>query len=761
MYKKILGVYLLVLALGITLSTLIYLNGNWVLSTTNSLVNENLPQFNAISKLRVAIIEQKPILYEYYATTDRNKFLTSYEYTRRQVEAGLHTIHGMDKGKSLMTRIETRNEKINELALQLDHTLNTHPIDWDLARQLLSEVSDTENQIAPDIDALVDLNRHAVKTNGKSADDKTRLMIKMVIGFSAVLFLIAILIGYQVNAYISESMERRLLAKFPERNPNPVMRMTWSGEITYTNPATTELVNSLSLSSPEQLLPENFDILFANLKSRHEEFLRREYVIKDRVLDCFIHMLNDLHACHVYISDITEQKKAEDDLIYQAYHDSVTGLPNRRMFVEELQDFMAYTAPDQLIAVMLLRLDRIKLVLESQGYETSDNLLRSIAKRIENLLCGIRQPGQEARLFRFEGATFGLLLPRINSLDQLILLSEKLQSSMQTGIMANGREFFFTLSMGASTYPADGLEPKDLIKNAEAAVNRVKRTGGSAFQCYTQDMNDKAEHWLFLESALRHALDKQELFLHYQPQVSLEHGNIIGVEALLRWSLDGKFISPAEFIPLAEETGLIIPIGEWVLITACKQAKIWSDKGFDNLIMAVNISAHQFQHPGFKEMLSRVLQQTGLDPGRLELEITESVAMQDAEKTIALLNGIRELGIQLSIDDFGTGYSSLSYLKRFPINKLKVDQSFVRNMSTDRDDASIAKSVVLIGQSLGLKVIAEGVETIEQLMMLQQYGCDEIQGYYFSRPVSNTDLEKLLQAGKRLPSELEAVADSA
>ena len=249
-----------------------------------------------------------------------------------------------------------------------------------------------------------------------------------------------------------------------------------------------------------------------------------------------------------------------------------------------------------------------------------------------------------------------------------------------------------------------------------------------------------------MENGLRHALERKELALHYQPQVEISGNKVLGVEALLRWRRDGQTsISPAEFIPLAEESGLIISIGEWVLRTACLQAKAWHDGGIGKLIMAVNISARQFQHPEFIALVAAVLGETGLDPHYLELEITESVAMHDAEKTIATLNALRALNIQLSIDDFGTGYSSLSYLKRFPLSKLKVDQSFVRNMTTDPNDAAIAKAIILLGQSLNLSVIAEGVETAEQLALLQQMGCDEVQGYFFSKPIPNGDLEQFLR----------------
>lgn len=745
--KKILAVYLLVLMLGVTLSTLIYINGHSVSAVTSSLVDVNLPRLHAISKLRFAIFAQKPVLYEYYATTDRATFMDNYEARQQEIVAGLRTIHSDHDGQNLLVQIESHVDQISQHAAALDQILTTSPIDWDHAREILEQVSKTENKITPVIDALVRLNQKDVLDNGSLAQSRTELMIHMVIGFSIVIFIIAIFIGYYVNTYLAESAERRRLAMFPERNPSPVLRINWDGTVAYTNPATTALLSQLGLSSPNQLLPEDFSTRLAALKASGQESLSLEYTKHSRVLDCFVHALTDLHNFHVYISDITERKQAEENLLHQAYHDELTGLPNRRMLGERLQDAIKQADGGSMVAVALLRLDRIKRILESQGYEASDNLLHTIAIRLNTLLLENRDLIHGAVLFRFEGATFGLLLPELATTHQLQLLGEKLLMSMHEPLHVNNQEFFFTLSIGASIFPADGLDSESLIRNAETAVNRVNTLGGNAFQCYTQDMNEKAERWLSLENGLRHALVRDELALHYQPQVTIANNRILGVEALLRWRRDGQTsISPAEFIPLAEESGLIIPIGAWVLRTACLQAKRWHDAGFSELIMAVNISARQFQHPEFTELVAAVLKETGLDPHCLELEITESVAMHDAEKTIATLNNLRALNLQLSIDDFGTGYSSLSYLKRFPINKLKVDQSFVRNMTTDANDASITKSVILLGQSLNLSVIAEGVETAEQLALLKQFGCDEIQGYFFSKPVPQNELAQLLSA---------------
>lgn len=743
--KKILAVYLLVLLMGSTLSVLIYVNGRAVQDTASGLVEHSLPRLDSISKLRVAIFDLKPILYEYYATRDRDKFTTRFEQNQRAIDAGLRTIRHTHSDEHL-SHIASERETLNQLAEQLDATLKVNDVDWDRARELLTRVTAVEESVVPDINALVQATQEQVHTGGAQVNARTRWMTGMVVGFSAVIFAIAVLVGYYVNVYLRETAERKRLAMFAERNPHPVLRLARDGAVLYANHAARSLYTQLELGSAEKLLPADIHTRLGAMAHSKQNDLRTEYSVAERVLDCEIQVLPDLDTCHAYLSDITERKHAEQSLVHQAYHDAVTGLPNRRQFYETLAQTLAHTAANTLSAVLLLRLDRIKLVLESQGYETSDNLLHAVAQRFAHLLSHRSFNG--ARLFRFEGATFSVVLPDAAHAERL---ANELQQSMREPVRAEAREYFFTLSIGASVSPQDGRDARALIRSAEAAVNQVQNKGGNAFARYTQDMHRKAEKWLDVESALRRALDRDEFVLHYQPQASLDDGRIVGMEALIRWRRDGgAFVSPMEFIPIAEETGLILPIGEWVLRSACIQARAWHHAGHSDLVVAVNISARQFQHPEFVALVTRTLADTGMAPHTLELEITESAAMQDAEKTIATLNELRALGLQLSIDDFGTGYSSLSYLKRFPLAKLKVDQSFVRNLSTHINDAAIARAVILLGQSLKLKVIAEGVETEAQLAWLKDAGCEEMQGYLFSRPVSAQDIDTLLRSGKRL-----------
>lgn len=746
--RKILAIYLLALAAGVVLSTLTYLRGERVLKAGSTLTEQSLPRFDTISHLRNAIFSQKPILYEYYATADRTSFLRRYALAQTETLQGFDKLRQMSQALSELGRLEASIQNIHAHANQLDQIMSAAPVDWDRAREILAEVSQAEARITPELDALVKINRQQFIRASQETNNNVLNMMQLVLGFTLAGLIMALFIAYYVNAFLRETAHRKMLAIFPERSPNPMLRLSKAGAVLFANDATHALISRFGLAHVEQILPADLAARLAQLKAASRQRLSWEYTIGQNTLDCTMHLLADLQVCHVYLADITERKLAEMRLIDQALRDAVTGLPNRRLFRERLEVVLVQNeAP---CAVALIRPDRIKLVLESQGYAASDNLISAMAERLMIVLSEHPAAGPTVDLFRFEGATFGLLITQLGDHQHLDSLMDRMQAAMIEPLKVEEREFFFTLSTGIACCPEHGTDAETLFKNAEAAVNRIRAEGGNGHRYYTHDLSQRTEQWLLLEQGLRRALDRNELLLHYQPQVNLLSGEIIGTEALIRWqNPEQGMIPPLQFIPLAEETGLIIPIGAWVLRTACKQAKTWFDQG-NHLVMAVNISARQFQHPGFIDLVEEILAETGLPAPYLELEITESMAMHDAEHTTATLHALRAVGIQLSIDDFGTGFSSLAYLRRFPLSKLKVDQSFVRNLSVSEHDATIANTVILLGHSLKLTVIAEGVETKEQLDVLRRLGCEEMQGYYFSRPVPAADLNALLIEGRRL-----------
>jgi diguanylate cyclase (GGDEF)-like protein len=440
-----------------------------------------------------------------------------------------------------------------------------------------------------------------------------------------------------------------------------------------------------------------------------------------------------------------ERNRALEQLQAVAYHDTLTGLPNRRLFTDLLEHYLSQTRRKQPVgALLLLDLDHFQVVNDSLGHLAGDRLLQSVAERLKECL---RDSDTVARM---GGDEFMVLLPDIGQAADAAKIAQKLLSVIARPFQLSGQELVVTASIGLSVYPLDGTDGETLIKNADAALYRVKEQGRNHYQFWTAEMNSRALERLTLESQLRRALEQHQFLLHYQPQVDLMTGEITGVESLVRWNHPERgLVSPALFIGVAEESGLIIPLGEWILQTACAQARRWADQGYP-VRVGVNLSVRQFRQKGLIELVMGVLRDTGLEPRYLNLEITESLAMEDVNASIVVLKAFGKLGVQMSIDDFGTGYSSLAYLKQLPIHTLKIDRAFVGGIGRDADDTAIVTALLTMAQSLGLKVIAEGVETEAQLAFLRTRGCEGMQGYLFSPPVPAETIEQFLQEGKRL-----------
>ena len=445
-------------------------------------------------------------------------------------------------------------------------------------------------------------------------------------------------------------------------------------------------------------------------------------------------------------NDITEMKRYQHEIEQQANFDSLTGLPNRNLLTDRAATEILRAERDAHdIAVVFIDLDNFRVVNDSLGHAVGNQLLRLVGERLGSALRemdAIARPG---------GDEFVLVLGEQENERTISSQMQRIVDVFARPFAVGEQELFVTASIGVASYPQDGKKFDVLLKNSEVAMYRAKDLGRNTFQFYTAEMNARVSERLALESWLRRAVERNELLLHYQPQVDLRTRHIFGAEALVRWQHPKLgMVSPGKFIPLAEQTGLIVPIGEWVLRTACAQNKAWQDAGLPPIAVAVNISARQFREKSLLNSVAAILKETGLDPKFLELEVTEGVIMHDAEAVIAILQQLNAMGVTLSIDDFGTGYSSLSYLKRFPVDRLKIDQSFVRDITLGADSAAIVQAVITLGHSLNLRVIAEGVETAEQLQFLMQRECDEKQGYLFSRPVPAEEFRKLLEERRML-----------
>ncbi|MBI3574187.1 MAG: EAL domain-containing protein [Gammaproteobacteria bacterium] len=442
--------------------------------------------------------------------------------------------------------------------------------------------------------------------------------------------------------------------------------------------------------------------------------------------------------------DITERIKAQEKLRYLAYHDELTDLPNRALLLDRLrQGLIETTRHDRRVAAMCLDLRDFKNVNDTLGHEIGNRLLQAVAERLQTCV----RPGDTVA--RLDGDKFGVMLADVSQNEDVVRVMQKIREDFTQPLRVDGHELCLSMTFGISLYPSDGTDAETLLKNADIAMYRARERDDD-YQYYSADMTASAAERLALENDLRRVLERSELCLYYQPQVGLASGAITGVEALIRWQHPAHgMISPEKFIPLAEQTGLVLPIGEWVLRQACAQARAWQAAGWP-LRMSINLSARQFRLPGLDGLIRGILEETGLDPGRLDIELTESIIVRDPATVAAILTGLERLGVQISIDDFGTGYSSLSYLKRFPIDILKIDQSFVRDLATDPDDAAIVQAIVTMAHALGIQTIAEGVETKAQLELLRRNGCDAMQGYYFSRPVPAEEIARLLREQRRL-----------
>lgn len=551
--------------------------------------------------------------------------------------------------------------------------------------------------------------------------------------------------------------QMRQLSSALEQTADVVVITDHHGVIQYVNPAYEQITGY----SPQEVLGKNASVVKSGEhgKDFYEEMWRTilagrvfRGVVTNRKKDGSLYYeekaispLKD-GSGHIisFVStgkDITQRLQSEERLHHLAHHDPLTNLPNRLLLQKRLNQVMREADRlERLVAVMFLDLDHFKTINDTLGHDIGDALLIAVAERLANCL----RPGDT--ISRLGGDEFTITLANIAHVDDVTRVAQKILDQFISPFCIGGRDLFVTPSIGITLYPLDEKDDASLLRDADIAMYRAKELGRNQFQFYTPELNVRAARRLELETGLRQAIEKQELILHYQPLVDMKTGQIRGMEALLRWQ-HPKFglIPPLDFIPLAEDTGLIVPIGEWVLKTACAQIKAWHDTGFPALQVAVNLSSKQLRDKNLINVVKQALKEAGVEARYLDLELTESVLMQDMELATTILKELKTVGVSFSLDDFGTGYSSLSYLKRFPIDYLKIDRSFIRDITTDPVGAGLVQAIIAMANVLKIKVIAEGVETFEQLELLRRHGCDITQGYYCSPPVDAENFTDLLQ----------------
>lgn len=541
----------------------------------------------------------------------------------------------------------------------------------------------------------------------------------------------------------------RMLKEAVDSLPIGITLSDVTGKIIYLNPAEAEMhgyaVDEIIGSEARRFGPYNKRKSFTVENLDEIGVWRRESVNIRKNGDKFpVHLtsiavrnatgrcLGIVTACE----DITIRKETEQKIHHLAYYDTLTGLPNRGTFLDRLHHALEMARREQCkVGLLFIDLDNFKDVNDTKGHDFGDKMLREVAKR---LAANMRESDTLARL---GGDEFVVILTSVSSQETPAVAAQRVLSIFSRPFLIDGRQIYCSASIGIALYPDDGLDVENLLKSADTAMYHAKDKGRAHYRFFSIEMNQKIMRRVALENSLRLALEREEFFLHYQPQWDLKTSRMTGAEVLLRWqSADFGFLLPSEFIALTENSGLIFSLGEWVLRTACLQIRNWELAGHRGLKIAVNISGQQLRQPDFMEMIGRIIRETGIEPKALELEFTESVIMEKADKTIDILKSLKKLGVQLSIDDFGTGYSSLSYLKHFSIDRIKIDRTFVADINRSADDAAIVQAIISMAHSLNLKVLAEGVENGDHLRFLKERGCDEVQGFYLAMPMAAEEL---------------------
>lgn len=582
------------------------------------------------------------------------------------------------------------------------------------------------------------------------------LAIELGIVLGGLLILFFYFLTRRVEKQLQKATQR-LYLHF-EQNPLAVIEWDINFKVVDWNPAAERIFaytkeEALGCSADELILTEKAigyvsEIWSALLSGRGGYRSTNENRTKERnIIFCEWHntpLVNEkgeIIGVASMVEDVTKQKRSEEKISHMGYYDLLTELPNRILFKDRLEENCRKAdRNNNLVGILFINIDHLKDINDTLGHAIGDLIITSVALRLREAI------RESDTLSRFGGNEFAVLIPELKDLHNIEKMTSSIFEMFKEPIKIDDHELFITLSIGSTIYPLDDISSENLLRNADTAMHMAKKMGRNQHQCYSKELTNHVTIALSLQNALRNAIKNEEFVLYYQPQMNLETNMIVGAEALVRWQHPKEGLkSPAEFIPIAEESGLIVPMGEWILRTACKQAKEWQQQGMFNFTIAVNLSARQFKEEGFAQRVIDIIHESTVEISLIELELTESIFAENTILVLEALNIFKQAGIKISLDDFGTGYSSLSYLKLFPIDKLKIDQSFVRDVLVDKSDASLVRAIIAMGKALGLTTIAEGVETREQLDFLRREECEEIQGYFLSKPIPAHEFTRFLR----------------
>jgi diguanylate cyclase (GGDEF)-like protein len=745
-FEKRVGLgYFIVFLLAFSIATTVFLKGNHVESVTTEYLTKQLPTLNNLKAIKYLVIQRERRAYEFYATTDIEGLRFEFQKITTEWNPALEQIQPYISPE-LKDAIHSYLIAEPLIIESLVTNIQSNQIDWDLAREQLQAYTEQRLTLSEVLDHAIETQNSVSNESADKTLNDINWITVIVLSFSVGAMIAGAILAYFINRAILDIKERKRLSMFAHRNPNPLITIDFSGNVTYANPACDVLLSKIRRSGQPKSILFTLDVesFVKQLHLETDTTVNFQYSIAERVFSLDIYRLSDLHLFHIYIEDVTEAIRAEQKLIYMANHDRLTQLPNRHEFESKMDQIVQN---DSRVLVSLISIDRFSRVTSSIGYNIGDALIANTAQVLLGGLAKRSRMLPKTKLYRFSGTTFALymiLKSKEKSFDPdeiVTIIEDMVTEEFKYPLSVSDNNFYLTNSVGISFFPEHGDNTVNLIKNAEAALNKAQGNGGAQTKVYNNALEHHEQSWFNLETELRGALKREELILFYQPQIGLASEKVEGLEALVRWYKNGALVSPGQFIPIAEQTGLIVTIGEWIFRQACTQAIQWQQSG-NRLLVAVNISPRQFQHRDFVAMIEQVVYDTQIDPSTIELEITEGVVIDNVERSIEIMTRLKSMGFILSMDDFGTGYSSLSYLKRFPIDKLKIDMSFIRNLNTSEQDKSIVKTIIELAHNLSLSVIAEGVEDQSQLDTLKGMGCETIQGYLKCKPLAPFDLKK-------------------
>jgi EAL domain-containing protein (putative c-di-GMP-specific phosphodiesterase class I)/GGDEF domain-containing protein len=717
-----------VIVMGLALSVVVYQSTEQVKFNAIDVVSHRIPILTSINELMADLSEQERVVYEYYSSQDAEQYLTLSKEVSSAFAMHFTSLLSQKLYKTEIEKVSQGQAEINQLLVLFHQKMQLRENNWDELREILTQVSSVRLKLLPTLYSIEEQTQQLVDEGHQMTLNQMETSHQLVISYGVAIILIAGIVSWYMRQYMLTQVKNTRLAMFSHRNPNPIISVNNVGEVLFSNPACEHLLDCVDLSPSEvnKLLPTNFLSLRHELSLTKDHSLIIEQSLADRILQVSIYWHEEMDAYDIHIKDITDKKLSEQKISYLAFYNQETHLPNQYKFNQDI-DYAIEQSKAFTVGVFEIRSFDEKL--NTLGVAVTDELIIALTNALANAIpAGIH-------LYQLSDRQFGLLDPVNTNTLALQQLTKKMTLMAEKALITDSGEFFVELDFGFTISSINIDDRNSLVKNAHVALSIASSDIHENFCLYKPDLIKGLQRNAMLIDKLRFAIAKNELFLVFQPQLNLLTNEVTGIETLVRWKHDNEIISPVDFIPLAEQSGLIVPIGQWILQKACIFAKQLVELGYQDIIVAVNVSPRQFSHPQFCHTVQQVLSEVSLPARNLELEITEGVFMHNEENTLGVLQQLKRLGLHLSIDDFGTGYSSLSYLKRFPIDKLKIDQSFIRESHRNDEDKAIIETIVSLGKSLNLSLIAEGVEEQVHVDFLKQLACDEIQGYWFSKPL--------------------------